>query len=650
MSSPRTGPKQRRARLTSPDPIEIAMEMATDDGEAARRLLLKQGALIDADLHHRRWQIASERAGFVLKVLVGLAGAAAAVALGFMMWSASQDRSLIIDAVGAPEDMVRQGATGAALAHALQDKLAALQADTVSQYVPAELRGKDAGDLKVMIPQTGVSLVELNQALREWLGHQTHVTAEVSRPATGPDAGALVLASRVGSRPGRRVVQKDGDLDALLTSAAERLYADLDPLRHAQWLAQHGRVLEATAELRRLSASGPDLQRAQALALWALEPGLPIRTRRDREAQAVELSRGKIGANNLAYSENNLGHTEMAYQGFVKAEHNDRTRPDPALTVEARRGNRFNARENVAMAIGDFNTGLVYSCSTFDVTVCTGPELARRVQARPDIPAAGRLRWSAAIALAGLHEPSNAAVLIAAPRPETADEAQRANSDRVWLMAAIRLDVEREDWPALLRHADAFNAIVARYPDLQYYSSSSGISRALAQAHLGQWVEAEQSAAALPPDCYHCVIVRGRLAALKQDWRGADRWFADAVRQGPSLPLAETHWGRVLIEQGKPGEAIAKLSSAHRKSPKFADPLAYWGEALLAKGDGKAAAAKFEAAAKLAPRWGRLHLKWGEALAKSGKSETARAQYALAGRLDLTADERAELAQMQGRH
>ena len=631
------------------------MEMATDDGEAARRLLLKQGALIDADLHHRRWQIASERAGFVLKVLVGIAGAAAAVALGFMMWSASQDRSLIIDAVGAPEDMVRQGATGAALAHALQDKLAALQADTSSQYVPAELRGKETGDLKVMIPQTGVSLVELNQALREWLGHQTHVTAEVSRVTSGPDAGALVLAGRVGSRPGLRVVQKDGDLDALLATEAERLYADVDPLRHAQWLAQHGREPEAVAEFQRLSTSGSNVQRAQALSLWASAPGQSTRTARDRLAQAVELSHGKIGVNNLALRENMLGHAEMGYQGFVKAELQARTHPDPTQTDEARRGQRWVTAENVAMAIGDYNTGVAYSCSLFDVAPCTGPDLARRVQTRADLAAdrrvtEGRLRWPAAIALAALHDPSSAAVLIAAPRPEKKDEVTKIDLDRGWLTAAIRRDVEREDWPALLLHVDAIDAIVARYPELQYYSSQSGINRALAEAHLGRWTEAEQSAAALPPDCYHCVVVRGRLAALKRDWRGADRWFAEAVRQGPSLPFAETQWGRVLLERGKPEDAIAKLSSAHRKSPKFAEPLAYWGEALLAKGDGKAAEAKFDAAAKLAPRWGRLHLKWGEALARSGKGEPARAQYALAGKLDLTADERTELAQVQGRH
>ena len=281
--------------------------------------------------------------------------------------------------------------------------------------------------------------------------------------------------------------------------------------------------------------------------------------------------------------------------------------------------------------------------------------MARRVQTRADLAAdrrvtEGRLRWPAAIALAALHDPSSAAVLIAAPRPEKKDEVTKIDLDRGWLTAAIRRDVEREDWPALLLHVDAIDAIVARYPELQYYSSQSGINRALAEAHLGRWTEAEQSAAALPPDCYHCVVVRGRLAALKRDWRGADRWFAEAVRQGPSLPFAETQWGRVLLERGKPEDAIAKLSSAHRKSPKFAEPLAYWGEALLAKGDGKAAEAKFDAAAKLAPRWGRLHLKWGEALARSGKGEPARAQYALAGKLDLTADERTELAQVQGRH
>jgi len=56
------------------------------------------------------------------------------------------------------------------------------------------------------------------------------------------------------------------------------------------------------------------------------------------------------------------------------------------------------------------------------------------------------------------------------------------------------------------------------------------------------------------------------------------------------------------------------------------------------------ALAKFAEADKYAPNWGRLHLKWGEALSWSGRKNEAKAQFALALDLDLSANEKSELA------
>ena len=80
------------------------------------------------------------------------------------------------------------------------------------------------------------------------------------------------------------------------------------------------------------------------------------------------------------------------------------------------------------------------------------------------------------------------------------------------------------------------------------------------------------------------------------------------------------------------------------KGPKFADRLEMWGEALIAKKQPDQALAKFGEAEKYAPNWGRLHLKWGEALANAGRKDEAQKLYALAAGLDLSNDDKAELA------
>jgi predicted Zn-dependent protease len=147
-----------------------------------------------------------------------------------------------------------------------------------------------------------------------------------------------------------------------------------------------------------------------------------------------------------------------------------------------------------------------------------------------------------------------------------------------------------------------------------------------------------------PVTCYLCVRMRGAIAAVAGDAASADRWYAEALRQGPSLPFAEAEWAQALLARGDTAGAIAKATAANRKGPHFADPLQVWGEALLKKGDAKGAAAKFAEADKYAPRWGRNHLLWGESLAATGKTAEANVQWRIASGLDLTPDERARLA------
>jgi tetratricopeptide (TPR) repeat protein len=152
--------------------------------------------------------------------------------------------------------------------------------------------------------------------------------------------------------------------------------------------------------------------------------------------------------------------------------------------------------------------------------------------------------------------------------------------------------------------------------------------------------------AATPGDCYDCVRTRGQIASEAKQWGRADYWFAKAVHDAPSIPFAHEDWGRSLLARGKPDDAIAQFTIANQKGPHFADPLEGWGEALMAKNQSHLALAKFAESEKYAPNWGRLHLKWGEALIYAGKRDEAKAHFLRAATLDLTLDEKAELAKV----
>ena len=224
---------------TTPDPIEIAME-AEATGVApvgvAAKLLAKQEQLVG-------WQIASERAGFVLKVLTGVAGAAVAGILTLMAWQASRADGLLIKPFSVPPELAARGVTGEALASQMLDQLSRMSS-TAHASLNQQRVSADRGDnVSIEIPQTGVSLSQLDQWLRDKLGRQTRVTGELM---TLPD-GSLRLLARVGSEPLPAQAGGPGEVEALATRAAESIYAREEPISYAQYLERSGRQDEARA-------------------------------------------------------------------------------------------------------------------------------------------------------------------------------------------------------------------------------------------------------------------------------------------------------------------------------------------------------------------------------------------------------------------
>jgi tetratricopeptide (TPR) repeat protein len=238
---------------------------------------------------------------------------------------------------------------------------------------------------------------------------------------------------------------------------------------------------------------------------------------------------------------------------------------------------------------------------------------------------------------------------LAALRAADAQTLQDFSSGRITLnappLAAYDFAAAEGDWLA------ARNAIETdlKYPAMKAPALAPLIPvwfrprLALADMKSGDIVAAQLLIDKTPRDCYLCVRVRGQIAAAQKRWRQADRWFAAAVHQVPSLPFAEHDWGVALMAKGDRTGAIAKFESAHKKGPHFADPLEMWGEVLMLQNRSDLALAKFAEAAQVAPNWSRLHLKWGEALTYAGNKAAAKKQFALAAQLFMTPSEKTEL-------
>jgi tetratricopeptide (TPR) repeat protein len=617
--------------------IDLAMEEARSDPslrDHVRAFLDDQRALIADQRHHmrkqlpqivlRNWEL---RMGVLLRLATAFIGMTVAAGAAWLVWNAAHSNDLVIDAFQVPPALAVRGLSGPVVAAKLSDKIAAMQAQTFSQRSPRSYANGISEGLKLEIPETGVSLSELDRFLREKLGHDLHIGGEMIEAG-----GGIALTARIGTEGSATVTGTEADMDGLLQKLAEQVYRITQPYRFATWLPMN-RAQERIAIMEKLAASGPDRERAWAYNGWAVS----TQQLQNRKAGRALLERGiTLDPNhyllraNLATDDGRAGRTEEAVHGIeatmalLAAHGRDYTPPD-----------RIDAAEHGYRAVILFYQGAALEAA----------EQARIFDAAGPTSIAAASTGILIESLAALHEPDAARIALAQDKPFTG--ANAGMNDMLLLRARIVAALAAEDWPAALLLEQRFGPLVTRYPGVASFRPTLFDPLVgLALARTGQFAAAEARLKYMPGDCYPCLRARAQIAELRGQSARADFWFAQAAAIGPSLPHAESEWGMALLARDKPDDAIVQFKLANKKGPKFADPLEGWGEALMAKNQSHRALEKFAAAEKYAPNWGRLHLKWGEALFYAGKKDEAKKQFARAAQLDLTPSEKTEL----GRH
>ena len=633
--------RQKAIAATTSDPIEVsseqtsvvrppetleALELALS---AARREAALEGPA--RDVLTRNARLLEEQIGLArnerfrarIKAVRDMAIAATVILLlatfGAMVWSARQANEVVLQAFAVPPDMAAQGLTGEAVAGELLDRMGVIQtkAEALTFFSEAKARG-EGETIRVEIPQTGVSLGEVERYLRQRLGRQTMVSGALRRRGD-----RLLLTVRASGSPGRTLEGTEADFPALLQTAAETVLQDTQPLRMVSYLAGEERREEAEALVRPLLGRGTDKERAQAyLAMSALL----LNSGRAGEAlsaarQAVQLNPSD-GAS-LAFvgvSEWSLGQHEAALASVISAQ------------AAFRRPGGGDGLSPVARATGEPTMlGAARQFTRDHTGSLEASEDAAAISARRgDHEGAQTYLWAAA-AQAVLGRDLPTARRLTADLPRTDATLFGRNSLEMEIAAAL------EDWPRALAASLAI-------PNTMYSEYVAMDARYLALN--GRVPEAVELAAGMPSDCYPCLIVRGELAAMSGDTAAADRWFAEAVRQGPSLPSAHSAWGQARLARGDLAGAIRMFREAHKRGPRWADPLKFEGDALARQGDHRAALRRYEAAIDRAPRWGAAHLAAGSSLAALRRPQQATEAWRRALRLDLSAADRAEASRL----
>lgn len=594
----------------------------------------RQIAEIEREGRIRYWSPLVRHTSDVMKAVFQLAiGAGVAlliIAAAVATWNASQARGLVIEPFSVPADFSARGLTGETMASRLLDELSGLQEATDTAR-PADSYSNNLGqDIKLDIPNTGMSVSEAYRLLVRWLGHETHITGEVWRTAQG-----IAVKTRVAGSSGATVTGPEADLDKLIRRSAETIYRRTQPYRYATYAGDAGRREEAQAVLSALAADETH-PHEQAWAYLGLAVNRSFYG--DWRGGVADLYRASEKYPGLASlyvtldsNESWLGHDEQAYAAAKKAVALLQSRRDTGMSEQARTISLPVEQAAVAMYSGDYRAVLRH---------------AREAIALPDYAALVESSRETIVTAHALLHDGEAARQAWASLPASDDPLVHFSR----LGSHFAMKAWLGDWQGVLALEKEADERITGIEKIGGGLKLSGFREtlfrpylALAQAKLGAFAKAHALIDQTPLDCYLCLRVRGAIAAAEHNGPAAQSWYERAVKVAPSLPAAYADWARLSLARGNADDAIAKARAAIERQPAYADGYAVWGEALVAKNRSDLALAKFAEAAKIAPNWGRLHLKWGEALMWLGRTEEAQRQFATAARLDLTGPERNRL-------
>ncbi len=586
----------------TPDAIEIAMA-AVNSGQPlpdiARTVLEKQAALLDEEArlvkrqaHELDLKIIPERVLAGLWLLLAAAVLALIGGLAWAVWRAARTDALVVEPFSMPPALVQQGMTGEVAAGRVLDQVSIMLKSRSSTRSASSYQHDWGDDLKIDIPNTGLTLDQGWKLLRRWLGRETRISGDVVQRGD-----QVTIVVRLGDGEPQRITGPATDIDSLLVAAGEHVLRSTQPYRYAVYISQNpARREEQRAIFQRLIEDRSPTERFWGqigLAALEREAGNLDAGRRITMQMIADQPNWASGHRNLAYIELYLGRWGPAVQSLAQAQ---RTPNVPLADAAAARRARNGADANLAFLQKD---------------------LPRMMQARATLaglseplPRQSRLvRFQAAMMA---HDIEQAGMLASQGLADivlgNTSVARQSLLDLVQRLEVATLANDHVAIRSLLAQVPAIAAAAQNDPldgNLTRITASTNWRPTMARAHiaLGEFDRAANELANAPADCLPCTLARAALAQARGDMATAARLHDAAVSLAPRLPQPYLERGRFLLAQRKYAAAERNFRAAEKLSNGWADPQKYLGDALAAQGRPAEARAAWAEAVRRAPKW-----------------------------------------------
>lgn len=574
------------ARLSAHDP-EVARDTSAFLREQAELVKLQKTYLEDehelrlSHLRHQSHLLRGPRRAQTLRITFQVLAVVVAGVIGggviLMLHDAFTSRGVVIEPFDVPAELAARGLTGKVLAAGLLGELNRLQSATRRSAAKRELANAWSNEIRLALPEAGISIGALSRLLKARFGHDLHIDGDVVQTPND----ALAFTVRGDGVPPKTFAGAASELAKLTSEAAEYVYSQSEPALYATYLSNAGRDTETVAFCRAAFRTASPADRPYLLNTGAIglqNTGAPLPEALALFRAAVKLKPDFwVGSTNVQNTLWGLGDEEGAWRAGEDMRQAAGERPGRA--PEQYYNNWDALTWNLPAWLDSTNADASAGAGTFAGAL--GPNQA-------DI--AARMHDSAAAELAlattrpDSHDPTIAAMthFVHGALAEESGDVKRAAAEMEDFQAANENPVVSSNYAGYLYRAAPVEE-AAGHPD-----KADAILNTT-----GTFV-----------DCYR---FRGDILDARGDWPGAQKAYAAAVALAPDLPVPYYSWGRALARHGDVAGAEQKLKDANERGPHWADPLKVWGDVLAKAGRTKEALAKYDAALKNAPNWAVLN-------------------------------------------
>lgn len=582
-------------RLAAPDPVAVAIAIDgarfdADLSQRAGKYLDGQSRLVAIQTEHlheqrevqlshlklRRW---SERMRVSLQLFLMLIGTVIGLGIFTLLYDAFTSRNVVVEAFQTPPALAGRGLNGVVVATQLLDGLQKLEEATRGPSQGLTTRSAWSSDIKVELPETGISIGEIDRLLHARFGHDVRIEGDLIQT---PDGG-LALTIRGDGIPARTFAGPIDDLDRLTTQAAEYGYSRSQPWLYAIYLSNAGRYQDILDFIPAAYARASPAERPNLANVWGL--GL---INLGRAAEAVDKYRLEIslsprgsdnwwkGWSNIISAFVTMGREEQAWQESVKYLRAVEAAPPaekPALRL-------LSQPAQIA-----WDLPLMLKADLAESAI-NGGAGASSVPLAPDIADAFGL----------MHDHAKAAQYMALSDP--ADPSAKLEANLLRAYAAL----DRDDAAATVAPMVDASRLWAADREVLQHIPDAPCFLGLALGLNGRLAEAETIFRATG-SWSRCYALHGTVLAHAGDHAGAMRVWAEGLAIGPDLALIYLKRGLFELSQGQLRAAQSDFATAHAKSPHYADPLKAWGDVLARAGRWQEARIKYDEALIYAPAW-----------------------------------------------